>query len=226
MENRIIGFLGVDKYDMILYLSRIIYRLNQKVLLLDCSENKALTYSVPMPSHILYQESESFTVTYRGVDFAYNAPATREQLLEYQGVYDVILIDFGFEKNHQLLQNCSHIIFVMNQKLHNMIRVKENSVPKECKKFLIFYEIYGCKISLYYAMEELLLEIPKEQIFEVTQESVDLKHSIDCQYNEVIRFHKLTKPYQKLLHSIVSYLYPEYNTKEKTKAYQKAKCGR
>ena len=225
MENRIIGFFGVDKYDIILYLSRIIYQLNQKVLLLDGSENKALTYSVPMPSNILYEENESFIVTYRGVDFAYNAPMTREQLVEYQEEYDVILIDFGFEK-HKLLHNCTHVVFVIDQKLHNLLRVKDISVPKECKKFLIFYVIYGCKISLYYAMDEIFLEIPKGHIFEVSQESVDLKHSIDCQYNDVIRFHKLTKPYQKLLHSIVASLYPEYNAKEKTKAFQKAKCGR
>lgn len=226
MENKIIGFLGVDKYDIILYLSRILYKLNKKILLLDCSENRALTYSIPMPNHILCEGDDSYIVNYRGIDCASNSVITQEIMEKYKQEYHVILMDFGFQENHELVENCTHIVLVLDQKLHNLKRIRQFSLPKECEKFLIFYEVYGCKISLNYIIEELVFDIPEDNIYEVFQDSVDIKRSIDCQYNDVIRFHKLTKPYQKLLHSIVATLYPENKTKEKAKAFLRAKYGR
>ena len=225
MDSKMIGFLGVDKYDLILYLSRILYQMHKKVLLIDCSQSKALTYSIPIPNQILCEESDSYVISYRGVDFTKNHILTKDLLKRYQEEYDLVIIDFGFNKDHELIQNCTHIVLVIDQKLHNWKGLKEVLIPKECQVFLVLYEIYGCKISLFYILEELLIAIPTDNIFEVSQECVDIKQSIDCQYNDIIRFHRLTKPYERLLYCLITSLYPDHNPKQKTKAYLKAKNG-
>ena len=120
MENKILGFFGVDKYDIILYLSRILYTLNKKILLLDCSENRALTYSIPMPNQILCEERDCYIVNYRGIDCASNSFISQELMEKYKQEYDVILMDFGFQENHELVENCTHIVLVLDQKLHNL----------------------------------------------------------------------------------------------------------
>ena len=38
MENKIIGFVGLDVQDTILYLSRIFYHMGKRVLMADYSE--------------------------------------------------------------------------------------------------------------------------------------------------------------------------------------------
>lgn len=38
----VIGFIGVEKHDILMYLSRILYHLEQKILIIDLSEKKSL----------------------------------------------------------------------------------------------------------------------------------------------------------------------------------------
>ena len=84
MECKIIGFMGLDVQDTILYLSRIFYQMGKRVLMADYSESQALYYCIPMiPGTNDYAE----TIEYRGTYF------TRGLLRqENYKEYDVIMI--------------------------------------------------------------------------------------------------------------------------------------
>ena len=66
MGDKLIGFLGCDKYEIILYLSRILYHLGKKVLLVDYAESEALYQSIPVPDTL---KDENNYIHYSGIDF-------------------------------------------------------------------------------------------------------------------------------------------------------------
>ena len=51
MGSKIIGFVGIEKYEIMHYLSRVLRQLGQTVLLTDQSTERALACSVQQGDH-------------------------------------------------------------------------------------------------------------------------------------------------------------------------------
>ena len=242
MGSKIIGFLGADKYDILLYLSRILCRLNQKVLLVDYSEDRALTYCIPIPggcsglvtfhesNAVCMQEEKSQIyyekIAYQGVDFLIEPKY--QDLLKMQGEYDIILVDFGFQVYSQLISQCSQIFLCMDQQLHHICQLKplkvlEEGIEERCS--LVFRQIYDCKISAAYLMEEINLTIKEDSIFEYYQETSDLKYCIDSQYNHTFQFAHISKGLKSCILFILRKILPSLSEQQRKRAYRCARAG-
>lgn len=226
MGNRMIGFLGAEKYDILLYLSRILYRLNQRVLLVDYAENRALTYCVPVPmtsqgTITLHKEC----VSYQGIDFLVE-PAYGE-LMELIEQYDIILIDFGFQVYSKLLKECSQIYICVDQQLHNIMQLKPLKLMEELadKCFLLFRQVYDCKISSTYLLEELGLFLGEGQVYEYYQDSMDMKYCIDSQYNHTFQFAHISRGLKSCLLFILRNVLPCLTEQQRKNAYRVAKAN-
>ena len=66
MASNIVAYIGIDNFDNIIYLSRILTNLEKKVLIIDQTEALTLKYSIPQPIGV---DSNLNIITYRHMDF-------------------------------------------------------------------------------------------------------------------------------------------------------------
>ena len=218
-EIKVIGFLGVDKYDMIHYISRILKNLSYKVLLVDYSESKALKNSIPIPSGL---DSSTNIVEYRSVDFSNELKPDADTINRY----NYILIDFGFQTSHYELKNCTDIVFVTDLQQHNANRLLNFKIPI-IHKYLIIREVIKSKITADYVTQLLEpLKVIKGNHYIISQDTIDSRIMIECQYNNKFKFNRISNPFKDLLFDFISLITAETNTeKEIKKAYKKAERG-
>lgn len=241
MGSKKIGFLGADKHDILLYLSKILCKLNQKVLLVDYSENRALTYCIPSPggerNFYTVQESEKLRyctridgekedecISYQGFDFIIEP--MYGTLMEISKAYDVILVDFGFQVYSKLITACDQIYLCLDPQLHHVMQLKplkqlEAEIKERC--YLLFRQVYDCKISAGYLLEELGMELSKEQVFLYYEEAMDLKYCIDSQYNHIFHFMKISRGLKSCLLFLLRTMLPEMKEHELKGAYRMAR---
>ena len=109
------GFVGTNSYDLIHYLSRVSRALKKRCLLIDCSDNLALSYTIRNP--IVPAGS---IVDYRGVDFI-GHPSS----LSLVDSYDYVFIDFGFSLDDEFIDESDGIFVVTDHQLQNVMQLKD-----------------------------------------------------------------------------------------------------
>lgn len=219
MADNVIGFAGIDKYDLILYLSRILFHMGKKVLLADCSESQALYHCIPVPDSL--RESSS-PVDYRGVDFIrgqYFEPDILED-------YDAVLIDMGSKVRDNMAAMCTVLYYVTDLQLHNINRIKNRKYIKNTDSFLVIKDVIQCKIKPEYVLEQLDSGFDRSRVYILYQDAVDLKCRIQSQYNYIFGFSKLSEPARYLLRDIVKQVSRNLGEKEISHAFRKAERGK
>lgn len=219
VDKKVIGFVGSDKYEILLYLSRILYHLNKQVLLVDYSETQALTLSIPIPETL--RESNTY-LDYRGIDFIKG----RDYFLNMGKDYDYVLIDFGY--NHGVLSNikCHNIIYVTDLQLHHAKRLKCSSVKGNPQNYIIIKDVFPCKISPDLILKEISLKAIIEDIYVIKQDALDIKFKIQSQYNQTFYFDKLSKSMKTFLKDIICRFDENLDKTQIQNAYKKAERGR
>lgn len=219
MVGNVIGFIGSDKYDLILYLSRILLHLGKKVLLVDYAESEALYQCIPIPE--ILREDNRF-IDYRGIDFIqgqYYKSNMRQQ-------YDAVLIDLGFNDENEIMLQCTKVLYVTDLQLHNVRRIKNLENIKNINKYVVIKDVFQCKIKPEFILEELGQGIDMDHVYILYQDSLDLKYKIHSQYNHRFSFGKLSRPTKYFLKDIVKQMDHNLNEKRLNNAYRKAERGK
>lgn len=220
MGDKLIGFLGCDKYEIILYLSRILYHLGKKVLLVDYAESEALYQSIPIPDTL---KEENNYIHYSGIDFIQGKYYGRNKKEEY----DYILIDFGYDTSNIILSQCEKVLFITDLQLHNLKRIKNIFYNGNGEKYLIIKDVFPCKIKPEYIREQLSsLMIGEEQVYILYQDPIDMKYRIQSQYDHKFSFPKLSKPAKSFLQDLIIKLNENISVKQLRNAYRKAERGK
>ncbi len=219
VEHKIVGFFGSDKYEILLYLSRILCHLKKKVLLVDFSETKALTQSIPIPN--ILNESSTY-LDYRGVDFIkgenYCASIGKD--------YDYVLIDFGFNREILSKIQCDNIIYVTDLQLHNVKRINILSKKGNPKQHVIIKDVLPCSITPEYVLLEINLGLDIEDIYIIEQDAIDIKFKIQSQYSQTFFFDKLSKSMKTFLQDILFKFDENLSKNQIINAYRKAERGK
>ena len=219
MTTKVIAFIGIDKFDFMHYISRIIHHMGKRVLLVDISENKALKASIPIPESFELSE-----IDYRGVGFTTNI---EEQIMEG---YEYILIDFGFNINHDYIEKCDQIIMVSNLELNHVEALAKLEI-NENKTTLVIRDTIPYKVDSVYVKKQMNQHEQIQYVYELEYDSIDYKERLNCFYTNRIKFKHCTKYMRHLVHRLTQDIMDLNNTSEKSnlkaykKAYKKAKKG-
>lgn len=224
-RNRIvIGFVGIDKYEYIIYLSRILYHLNKRVLLLDNSDSGALTGCIPTPI-----ELKDKRIEYRGVMFQnIRNPVERNYSEEDQGYdgYDCILIDYGNEAKVFDNLRPDFLVYVTDQQVHNLNHLAEQKIMDVTGKILIIKNYINHKTTPSFIMEQLnLCEENLRSTYVVSPDELDEKNKLSCQTDYEVKLKKLSVQTKNLVRGITMELYPDISMKELNKGWKKAERG-
>lgn len=182
--SKIIGFIGSDKVELILWYARMLKHLGQKVVLQDLSETMALTYCIC--------KEEKNIKSYLGIDF------DESEVLCRKKKYDVVLVDFGFNFDEETISKCEEIWIYTDIQCHNVMKLKELELEKNQKRILIIKDVVKGKINSKYICRELQhLNIGRDP-YVLYWEQEDHRLAIQCQYNNCSHFTKISEEYYEL----------------------------
>ena len=221
-EGTAIGFAGIDKQDIILYLARILYHAGKRVLIVDQSETQAVTECIPCPDGL-----DQTIIEYRGIYFlrAQKREEDWSSILGKKG-YDFILTDYGFHPDARAFSVSDHIICVTDQQKHNWNRVLPLLGMGGDKLSMIIRDVVGhiAKEWNRNGFPELAL-LPADRIHVMYLDELDMKCKIRCQYEISYHFKRLSIPTQNVIKKLVMEMLPGINRKELRSAYRKAQRG-
>ncbi len=218
MANNIVAYVGIESFDTILYLSRIMQRLGRRVLVVDNSETLALTFSVPRISDINTYET---TISYRRVDFT-NMPVSEELVANY----DDILIDCGMKKPVTSGDLFTKIVYVTDLFEYNIRRIAELEEYDacHCEKLLLVRNAVYTKIVAEHIAQQISSAISVEKTKVLYRDDADYECCLNNHINQEFTLN-LSKLYKKYLVDQVKSMCSDFTRKEIIKAYRKARNG-
>lgn len=215
MANNVVAFVGIECFDNIQYMARILSNLGKKVLVIDYSETEALTWSVPQINFI---DIKKDIINYRHVDYT-NQKITDDMLK----VYDDVIVAFGFNIIDEVIYSCNKINYVTDLYINNIEKLNRINDYNTEKKYLLIRNVLGIKISPESVALQIEKNIPSENTTILPFSENDLSNGLINQYNQTICFTNISRPYKELLYKQIQILYPDI-TKDKLKvAYKKAR---
>lgn len=218
MANNIVAFVGLESFDIILYLSRIMQSLGRKILVVDNSENKALTYSVP---HIDWMNTLETIISNRRVDFTGMSVTG-----ELATTYDDVLVDCGCKPPVTSIGLFTKIIYVTDMFEYNIRRIAQINYYQECKceVSLLIRDLINTKITVEHIVEGLGKEIPEDMISVLYRDDNDYENCLNSHINQVftLNLSRLLKGY---LMEQISNLCPQVTLNDIKEAYKKARKG-
>ncbi len=214
IKANVIGFLGIETYDIILYLSKMLYHLNKKVLIIDDSDTEALTYCISIPATM---NPKINRINFCNIDFI-----KEKSVSEYLKDYDYIFIDFGFKTNHKEIQNCSYIYLVTDKQQHNLARIQNLKYSQDV--YLIIKDRIKDK-NIVYLLETMKAKgINIKQYYCLYYDDLDMENMIAIQYRNDISFKHQSGQLKELLNELIIETF-NFSKIEAGQAYKKAKRG-
>lgn len=191
LENKtIVGFIGIDNYDIIMYLAKIFSKLNSRVLLLDYSLNQSLTVCIPHPKDL---SSLDEFIDYGGIDFT----RTRDIKPNKISNYDYVLINYGLY-NIEDVSYCSHLIITSDIQRHHLDIVSKLTIDDDKLLQIVIKDVYDGVMT----GERALKMICKEHIdkgYILYQDPFDLR-------NRTIFQEAMYPPLKKVSGALKTYL--------------------
>lgn len=218
MPTNVVAYVGTESFDIIIYLSCILQKLNRKVLIVDNSVTSALRNSIPQVYGI---NTDKTIMTYKRVDFT-------TQVIDKAIInnYDDVLIDFGFSEPKMDLSLITRVVYVTDMFDFHVTMLKNigfyNGIAK---KALLIRDAIETKITPNIIAGRINEEIPKEEVSVLYREDKDYENSIVCHYNRSFRMKSISSMLKMYLLNEIQILCSNINSKQIRVAFNKARKG-
>ena len=216
-----VGYIGSEAYDLILYLGRILTKLNYRILIVDLSDTEALTYVI---KHGMGLDSRKVMIHYRDIDYVRRIPL-QEELEEYRD--GVVLISYGFHCSEQQLQNCDIINVIFDTSLHIQNRVfqliKDIPICHDKVQFLIRDIISSDDLE--YVMNSFGFLLNKQRLNYLYLDHRDYENAVACQTSKMIQLSKISFGMKKYLLHQIQFIIPDLKPVYMKKAIAAARKG-
>ncbi len=192
------GFIGIESYDLMIYLAMTMQALNCSVLLIDNSHELSLAECIPG----LPEATNASPVDYRGI-------TTVKGLNELPDNYDYVLVYFG-KDIAQGLENVNEVYMVTDYQKHNVNFLRSVELTEDNYPFLVVRDRVASKVtpeSIHLELEEL--SIPSESVLTIEDSSYDLNLKVMCQYNSLSGLAKVSDSIKEFIRVALSEDYSE-----------------
>lgn len=230
---RKIGFIGAyDKTDFIVYISKILVEMGQKVILIDGTITQRAKYIIPT-----IEPSTAYITEYEGIDVAVGFKKI-EEIKRYLGVpetielsYDIALIDADDAESVQNfnIENCEKIYFATSFDLYSIRKGIESlsGINSQIHATKIMFSKYASREEdefLNYMTSNSNIIWEQEKIyfpFELGDQTVIYKN----QRVSKIKFRKLSSQYKEGLMYISSQIMGGENYQTLKRVFRKIERG-
>lgn len=181
MDSKVIGFIGIECYDLMLYIAKMLLQLKCSALLVDASYSQSLSYVFQgdiVPNEYLDLYGVDLLA---GVDFFDPSLA--------QG-YDYTLVYFGFDQNG--LQNCDELYIVTDYQRHNMAAIRTIDPGNICRFLVVRDRAYYNWNSKSIVAEFPNLEISVDDIYSIEDSETDVSLRIALHHSAKLNMKKVS----------------------------------
>lgn len=218
MAKNIVAYIGVNSFDIILYLSRILVALDHRVLLVDNSDTRELACSFPQIKGV---DSDCNCITYQSVDFT-----TQAVTMELSDQYDDILIDFGFHQANMDISLLTRVIYVVDMFDSNIRRITAvDNFRGVADRTLLIRDIIDSGISIDQIIVSVNVNIPRCNISLLPRDDGDYYNSFLCQLTKAPHFTYISRRMKEYLFREIKNLYSELSDRQLKFVYHKARRG-
>ena len=207
----IIGFAGIEKYDLIINLALILRKLDKKVAIYDLSESKAICYTVPYGL-------EPGAADLKGAD-VFSDVST---LVDNKTSYDYILIDFGFDVHNEAVALCKELYIVTDFQMQNYKKLLELELGNNQARYLVLrYTDVNKHLQNSIISEFAKLYVTQNNTFRLESFLEDSTRMLSMQHEGVIRFKKIPEDVRFFLMTVLADTVEEPALKGAIKALQR-----
>lgn len=195
-KPRLIGFIGLDSYDLILFLSKYLELLGQSVLVVDCSKFGRLSYCIPAPVTL---NPNSDLIRYNNIDFTRNS----HEAIERKD-YNYILIDFGWDiiQVQDVLHSCELLYIITDLQQQHMEHILSMTLPDIGVYILLknFFHASNRKNVKDFFIEN---HFKFKKCYLLSATVRDIENMVMLQYYHDLKIHNASKQLRNLIHSIL-----------------------
>jgi len=192
----IIGFVGFESEDIVLYLAYCLSVCGKKVAIEDRTEHSMLLRMLEAEEKKIKEENAE--IFYQGF-YITNSVVQKEK-------YDTVLLLFGYRLRHPKLYECNQLVMVTDA-LPAHAGILAEIEPWERKQVLIIRDGMEAKHGVHYL--ELLTGQRAEQVLCLPREVKDIRIRNSLGSAQSIRIEKLSAAMKELLELLITCLYPE-----------------
>ena len=205
MDN-VIGFVGYECEDIVIYLAKILQALGKNIAVVDRTEQELLCeiFELRTENEITWKEGEysGFLITNRGV---------------CQEEYDLVFYLFGYRLNHPKLYECGTLIMITDG-LPAHASLLRNIKHGECSNYLLIRNLVPMKHT-----EEYLAALAgqEKEYFELFYDEQDIRSRCSLGVHTGCEIRRLSIGMKRVLFQMVCHMISECEEKRIWKLLKK-----
>lgn len=216
-----IGYMGVEAFDIILYIARTIVMLNYPILIIDLSETGALAKAI---YHGMDLDSENGIIHYRNLNYIRKMPE-EDELKDYDK--GVVFIVYGLNYVAHPSINLDYINIITDPFPNHIdqINILLNEFPLDSMKVKILVrdiislnDLERVKYSIKLAHNPYSI---KYLYFDIN----DRENAIECQISQLVRFRRISSKMKNIIISETGDVFANIKLSRIRKAFFYAKKG-
>jgi len=197
-----VGFVGIEAFDIILYISQTMAKMKYPVLIVDLSDTGALKNAI---YHGMDMDSKKEIVHYRNINYLRRIPDEYE-LKEF--TVGVVFVAFGFNYTDIRPIRLDYVNIVVNPFSHVLEKV--NVLIKDC-----LYDNMNLRLLVRDVISPDDLEKVKSSIMLAEQQDCfnylyldfnDYENALKCQRFQMIKFWKISFRMKKIIVNEIKYI--------------------
>jgi hypothetical protein len=199
-----LGYIGVEAFDIILYIGKTLSMLDYPVLIIDLTDTEALTKSI---YHGMELDSTENITHYRGISYIRKIPP-RKDLSDFDN--GVVFVVYGLDITWKHTIQLDYLNIVIDSFPNNIDRVKRaiSDVPTDnirlrllVKDIVTIDDFDRVKASF---VSEIMPISSKYIYYDIN----DYENAIRCQVFQSIRFKGISKKMNKFIRSEIADILP------------------
>jgi hypothetical protein len=216
-----IGYIGVETFDIILYIGKIISILNYPVLIIDLSGTEALTETI---YHGMDLDSKDDIVQYRDINYTRRIPDV-DELREFDD--GVIFVVYGLSRIESYPIHPDYLNIIINPYPHIIKRVNRalyNNLTEDMKVRALVRDIVTID-DFDRAREAILPELSSIRTRYLFYDINDYENALKCQISQSISFKRISAGMKKIIMSELRDIFPKLKPSVLRRAFSIARKG-
>lgn len=193
---RLSGFVGIESYDLIWYLTKVARTMGKQVLLVDNSTDYSLAFSIPG----LMEAPIGTLFDYNGVS-AVVCDNSFQSVWEDQ--FDYIFVYFG-KNTSRFADECDEIFLVTDYQKHNIEFIKNVQLQEDQFAFLVIRDRISSKITPGYVQYEMSnRRFQSSEVILIEDTLEDLENKVLLQHNAVKKLKRFSQSIQEFIITVL-----------------------
>lgn len=219
--NNVVVYAGIEVFDIVIYLGKILSKLGRKVLIIDHSETQLLSNSIPRPEEISCNEH---IIHYNDVD--YTCLPLDEEMIEK---YDDILITKGFNEPDEGINRCTRLSYVTDLYKHKSWSLGKlgynNFIGEDIQRDLLIKSRYDVSIEENVLAKIIDQKIDQKDIRIFLYDDKDERKRLISHHNKTFNLKGITRQMKKHLTSEASKYLAQVEKDQLKKAIKALRAG-